>query len=152
MTAISKYQLSILHHATIATHALAMLWQMYDYRTRQKSRALMSSHYLPVLSTDGMCKNYDPEWWFPEKVRINSRKRTKEEMLARTICTECPVRTECLDYALGYSGLFGIWGGFNEYERARIQKERGIVPTAMVETLSRFGELHIRKEEILDEE
>ena len=110
----------------------------------------MSEHYLPVLSTDGLCKNYDSEWWFPEQERINSRKRTKEEMLARTICTECPVRDECLDYSLKYEGIYGIWGGLNEHERIKVRKERGIVPTTMNNTLSFFPVLKTPKE-FLDE-
>lgn len=110
----------------------------------------MSEHNLPVFSNEALCKYYDPEWWFPDHERINTRKRTKEEMLARTICTECTARTECLDYSLQYSGLFGIWAGLNEYERSSVQKQRGIVPTAMGDTLSKFNELNTPKE-YLDE-
>lgn len=110
----------------------------------------MSEHYLPVLSTDGLCKNYDPEWWFPDKETKSLRKRTKEEMLARTICTECPVRQECLDYSLQYEGIYGIWGGLNERERVEARKELGIIPTTMNSTLSLFSVLNTPKE-FLDE-
>lgn len=112
----------------------------------------MSNHYLPVFSNDAMCKYYDSEWWFPERERVNSRKRTKEEMLARTICTECSARTECLEYSLQYSGLYGIWAGLGEQERSALQKQRGIMPTAMVDTLSRFNELHVNKESLNEEQ
>lgn len=110
----------------------------------------MSDHYLPVFSELGLCTNYDPEWWFPEHQRKNTRKRTKEEMLARTICAECNVRQECKDYSMQYSGLDGIWAGMNEYERDKEQKRLGIVPTAMNNTLSIFNILNTPKE-YLDE-
>lgn len=110
----------------------------------------MSEHYLPVLSERGLCTHYDPEWWFPEIENKRTKKRTKEEMLARTICTECPVRQECKDYAMSYSGLYGIWAGMNEYERDLEQKRLGIVPTAMNTTLSIFNQLNTPKE-YLDE-
>lgn len=43
---------------------------------------------------------------------------------ARTICAECPVRRECLDFALNLarSGqqVDGMWGGLDERERRKI--------------------------------
>ena len=45
--------------------------------------------------------------------------RTRE---AKRICTGCPVRDECLEYALANDERFGIWGGLSERERRRLKK------------------------------
>lgn len=62
----------------------------------------------------GLCNQVDPELWFPEKGGS-----TRE---AKRICSGCPVRTECLDYALAHDERFGIWGGLSERERRRLRR------------------------------
>lgn len=37
------------------------------------------------------------------------------------ICAGCPVRAECLDYALESRQRYGIWGGTTERERRRLR-------------------------------
>ena len=36
---------------------------------------------------------------------------------ARQICARCPVRQQCLDYAIGHGIVHGIWGGLVERDR-----------------------------------
>lgn len=67
----------------------------------------------------GLCNQVDPELWFPEKGGS-----TRE---AKQICAGCPVRTECLDYALTHDERFGIWGGLSERERRRHPRRRANV-------------------------
>ena len=43
---------------------------------------------------------------------------------AKRICARCPVREECLEYALTTAEKGGIWGGLSERERRRIRKSR----------------------------
>ena len=43
--------------------------------------------------------------------------RTRREAAAKKICAGCPVRRECLDYALRVREPMGIWGGLSEPER-----------------------------------
>ncbi len=38
---------------------------------------------------------------------------------AKRICKRCPVRDDCLDYALATDQTDGIWGGTTDRERAR---------------------------------
>ena len=61
-----------------------------------------------------LCAQTDPEAFFPEKGGS-----TRE---AKRICTTCPVRNECLEYALGNDERFGIWGGLSERERRRLKR------------------------------
>ena len=43
---------------------------------------------------------------------------------ARAICARCPVRVECLEFALETNSEYGIWGGVTETERKRMRRER----------------------------
>jgi Transcription factor WhiB len=44
----------------------------------------------------------------------------------RALCATCPVRAECLDYAVVAGEEFGIWGGSSERERRRLKRCRNI--------------------------
>lgn len=43
---------------------------------------------------------------------------------AKAICAACPVREQCLDYALETRQGDGIWGGLTEVERRRLRRRR----------------------------
>jgi WhiB family redox-sensing transcriptional regulator len=60
-----------------------------------------------------------PDAWFPAV--LNHRRQWDE---ARAVCNACPVRTECLDYALAADEREGMWGGLSPEERKRLRKER----------------------------
>jgi hypothetical protein len=64
--------------------------------------------------TGGVCAQVDPELWFPEKGGS-----TRE---AKQLCARCPVRPECLAYALAHDERFGIWGGASERDRRRMKR------------------------------
>jgi WhiB family redox-sensing transcriptional regulator len=65
-------------------------------------------------ATEARCLNADPDVFFPEKGGS-----TRE---AKRICGECPVRVECLEWALENDERFGIWGGMSERERRKLKK------------------------------
>ena len=44
----------------------------------------------------------------------------------RRLCMSCPVREECLDYALNLESNVGIWAATTPTQRAVIRKKRGI--------------------------
>ena len=41
---------------------------------------------------------------------------------ARRLCRGCPVKDECLDYALAANEHYGVWGGASERERRRLRR------------------------------
>ena len=46
------------------------------------------------------------------------------EARAKSICAECRVRPDCLDYAITIREPHGIWGGLNEVERKLVLERR----------------------------
>ena len=64
----------------------------------------------------GLCRERSPQEFFPsDGVGVEQ---------ARKICAECPVKDECLEYALTYRIDHGVWGGASERERRRILRAR----------------------------
>jgi WhiB family redox-sensing transcriptional regulator len=43
---------------------------------------------------------------------------------AKQVCAECPVRAQCLAYALAERIEHGVWGGASERERRRMLRRR----------------------------
>ncbi|WP_332758404.1 WhiB family transcriptional regulator [Streptomyces sp. MT206] len=66
----------------------------------------------------GSCRTGDPEELF---VQGSAQSR------AKAICTGCPVRTECLAYALDHREEHGVWGGMTERERRALLRRRPTV-------------------------
>jgi len=50
--------------------------------------------------------------------------REIRERKAKAVCVSCPVRADCLDYALSRPEKYGAWGGLNEDERAAERRRR----------------------------
>lgn len=72
------------------------------------------------------CRDYDRSLFFP--VTDDDDETEEEPPLAdptvKVICDACPVRTECLKYALENHIEYGIFGGLTGYERSLIGKKR----------------------------
>lgn len=64
----------------------------------------------------GNCLGVDPDLFFPE--RGASTREAKE------VCRGCPVKVDCLEFALVNGEKFGIWGGYSERERRRMRRQR----------------------------
>ena len=64
----------------------------------------------------GKCRGLQTDIFYSEQGRrsINT---------AKAICSECPIRQQCLDYAMRNQELYGIWGGHTEIERKKLRKE-----------------------------
>lgn len=42
---------------------------------------------------------------------------------AKTVCAECPVRAECLEFAITTNQEYGVWGGTSEEERRVLRRQ-----------------------------
>ncbi|MES1975714.1 MAG: WhiB family transcriptional regulator [Pseudomonadota bacterium] len=68
----------------------------------------------PRWRSEAACREMDPVIFFPE---------SRDEVgAAGPICAACPVREECLDYALANRIDEGTWGGVSERGRRRMRR------------------------------
>jgi WhiB family redox-sensing transcriptional regulator len=65
------------------------------------------------------CRDTSPELFFP----IGTTGVALDQIdSAKRVCTQCPVASECLDFALATNQEAGVWGGLTEEERRRLRK------------------------------
>jgi WhiB family transcriptional regulator, redox-sensing transcriptional regulator len=50
--------------------------------------------------------------------------REIRERKAKALCDSCPVRNDCLSYAVSRPEKYGTWGGLNEDERSSERRRR----------------------------
>ena len=60
------------------------------------------------------CRHADPELFFPVSPSGPSLDQITQ---AKAICAGCPVRQQCLAFALDTRQVHGVWGGMSEEER-----------------------------------
>lgn len=75
--------------------------------------------------TRANCLGVDPDLFFPERGAS-----TRE---AKSVCSGCEVKADCLEYALTNGEKFGIWGGLSERERRRLRRQRALARKAAAE-------------------
>lgn len=73
--------------------------------------------------TRAACRAADRRLFFEPEGEAPKR-RDRRIRAAKAVCAECPVRRECLSFALSMHERYGIWGGFTSRERATL-KRRG---------------------------
>lgn len=62
------------------------------------------------------CLGIEPNIFFPRK--------GEPDDLAKECCESCPIKNECLDYAIENNEKFGVWGGMNFNERLIEKRHR----------------------------
>lgn len=60
------------------------------------------------------CQGLDPEQFF--------RRGVAQSRGAIRICGGCPVKEDCLQYAIDHEVDFGVWGGLTERQRRAHQR------------------------------
>lgn len=88
----------------------------------------------------------DPEAWRDRAACLDAEAEVffplsgGSTVVARAFCDRCPVRAECLEYAVDRAEPFGIWGGMSELDRRRLAHPRGLGrrPRSKAGPLGRF--------------
>ncbi len=76
----------------------------------------------PLLQTpvewfaDAACRGESTDVFFPSS--------DAQAQAAKQICGACPVREECLEFALESRPADGVWGGLTPIERHRLIRRR----------------------------
>jgi len=66
-----------------------------------------------------VCSQIGGDMWFAEKSEWAT------VVQAKILCRQCPVRTQCLAYAMENNERFGVWGGLSPRQRRRLKSEYG---------------------------
>ena len=66
-----------------------------------------------------ICRDTDPALFFPVGTTGYALVQIDR---AKQVCGECPVKVDCLDYALETNQDAGIWGGTSEEERRGLRR------------------------------
>lgn len=69
------------------------------------------------------CRDSDPHLFFPIG---DSGPAAAHAEAAKAVCRQCPVRVDCLEYALTSNQDAGVWGGATEEERRKLRRQRRI--------------------------
>jgi len=81
------------------------------------SLALANADY--TWRRNAICRDTDPDLFFPVGTTGYALVQIDR---AKQVCGECPVKVDCLDYALETNQDSGIWGGTSEEERRNLRR------------------------------
>ncbi len=87
---------------TILASSLALAHAQYDWRRQS------------------ICRDTDPDLFFPVGTTGHALLQIER---AKEVCGQCPVSTDCLEFALETNQDSGIWGGTSEEERRVIRRQ-----------------------------
>jgi WhiB family transcriptional regulator, redox-sensing transcriptional regulator len=92
-------------------------------RARRSLPRVPGPRTVPPALAAAACKGMDTNLFFgPDAEFVTAR--TKRVARAKAVCAGCPVRPECLSYALDSPEFFGVWGGADEDERRAMLRQR----------------------------
>ncbi|KUN05840.1 transcription factor WhiB [Streptomyces yokosukanensis] len=74
------------------------------------------------------CRHEDPDLFFP--VGTTGPAQVQSER-AKAVCGHCPVREQCLHWALRTGESIGIWGGTSEPERRALSRRARVRPRSL---------------------
>ena len=63
-----------------------------------------------------LCRGMPPTVFYPPEDERGPRRRRRQHR-AKRICRHCPVKNECLEHALTWPELDGVWGETTPAER-----------------------------------
>jgi WhiB family redox-sensing transcriptional regulator len=63
----------------------------------------------------------NPDAFFPEDAESTSVEH-EQRRIAKKLCEMCPIKIECLNYALQANEVYGIWGGMSQNKLKELRK------------------------------
>jgi WhiB family redox-sensing transcriptional regulator len=71
----------------------------------------------PEWLSQGTCGQIGGDMWFPDK------SDRADVAACKKVCAGCPVRRQCLEWAMETVESFGIWGGLTVLERRKLRQQ-----------------------------
>ncbi|MFJ2374574.1 WhiB family transcriptional regulator [Streptomyces sp. NPDC087769] len=68
-----------------------------------------------------ICRGEDPDLFFPVGAGTSGPMLVQTDA-AKAVCLGCPVKKQCLDWAMKADPVEGIWGGTTEAERRAMRR------------------------------
>jgi WhiB family redox-sensing transcriptional regulator len=96
---------------------------MRHVRTAPKGTAPLADARQWDWSTEAACHDDDQAVFFAPDGERQEARETREAQ-AKEICSWCPVRDTCAEYALTTPEPYGVWGGMGEDERHAERRRR----------------------------
>ncbi|MBV9384132.1 MAG: WhiB family transcriptional regulator [Streptosporangiaceae bacterium] len=84
----------------------------------------------------GACLSADPDLFYPISTTGLALAQIAK---ARTICSRCEVRRQCLEFAMETGDMHGIWGGTTPEERRRARRRKRAGGSRSVPDLARVS-------------
>lgn len=78
----------------------------------------MTHETLPIWKKRAACRYASNDLFFVDRGQSTTE--------AKQLCKGCPVRIECLHYAVTRPETFGTWGGTTNSRRVKIRKHLGL--------------------------
>lgn len=75
-------------------------------------------------ASDAACLNQDTEKFYALGGVTGWHESNPQKMEALAVCARCPVREDCLEWAIEQREDYGIWGGLDEVERRKMRRQR----------------------------
>jgi WhiB family redox-sensing transcriptional regulator len=86
----------------------------------------MATGWTSAWQQRAACRGVDASLFFAPNYFERREEKLAREARAKVYCSRCPVRVDCLEYALRLREPHGIWGGMNESERRQLLRERAL--------------------------
>ncbi len=81
------------------------------YQEIRGSKEFKEGHWREEASCVILCRDYPDQHSYDEWFPFNTPSKIPKKIAA--ICGECPVRLECLTYAIQILPINGIWAGYS---------------------------------------
>lgn len=89
---------------------------MLSHRQLERKYTELQEAIREIPGGVGCAKN--PYLFFPDDLVGSTHDRRLVANEAKAICSVCPIKVMCLDYAVS-AGMQGVWGGTTDFERKR---------------------------------
>ncbi len=69
------------------------------------------------------CRDADPDLFFPAFEDYTTTETAAQLIAAAKVCHDCPVRRDCLTYAIDSGQRYGIWAGHTPTQLRTIRRD-----------------------------